>query len=197
MMMVPLKTLVRNMLEKADIRKLVLQKRNSLSKNELIIKSEAICNQLLKLSAYKYAETIYIYMDFRNEVMTKQIIDNALNTGKKVALPKIIGDEMSFYYIEGYEDLKKGYFGIIEPDTKYPADEENAFIVIPGVAFDERGVRLGYGRGFYDRFLCKHMEFDQIAIAFEAQMVDNLPYDELDVTMERIITEERIILCRK
>lgn len=197
MMMVLLKTLVKNMQAKADIRKLVLQKRNSLSNDELLKKSEAIYKQLMQQSSYKCADVIYIYMDFKNEVMTKMIIDNAFMEGKKVAIPKIIGDEMKFFYIESYEDLKKGYFGILEPNTTYPANDEKALIVIPGVAFDENGVRLGYGRGFYDRFLSKHLELTQIAIAFEVQMVDKLPYDEYDVTMKRIITEERIILCQK
>jgi 5-formyltetrahydrofolate cyclo-ligase len=178
---------------KADIRKLVLQKRNDQMQEEIISKSEAICNQLIELDEYKYAKVIYIYMDFKNEVKTKPIIDNALKMGKKIALPKIENNVMSFYYIHSYEYLKKGYFGILEPNTTELAEDRKALIVVPGVAFDERGFRVGYGKGFYDRFLSQHMVFTKVALAFKLQIVDQIPNDEHDVAMDMIITEERII----
>ncbi|MFA9378386.1 MAG: 5-formyltetrahydrofolate cyclo-ligase [Lachnotalea sp.] len=184
------------MMEKPDIRKLVLQKRNELSKEELTCKSQLICNQLIALDEYKYAEVIYIYMDFRNEVMTNIIIENALHVGKKVALPKVDKDDMIFYYIDSYQDLKKGYYGILEPVTTNHAEEASVLIVIPGVAFDESGLRIGYGKGYYDKFLCKHMEYTKIAFGFELQMVEKIPYNEYDIPMDMIITEQRIINVR-
>jgi 5-formyltetrahydrofolate cyclo-ligase len=89
--------------------------------------------------------------------------------------------------------LKKGYFGIDEPVTTELADDKEALIIVPGVAFDERGFRVGYGKGYYDRFLNKHSDYTKIALAYEMQILTEIPNDEYDVAMNRIITEERII----
>lgn len=192
-----LKILVRSMQEKADIRRFVLEKRNRLTKEELVLKSHDICNRLIHLEEYKNAKVIYFYMDFKNEVMTKLMIENAFMMDKKVALPKIDGDEMNFYYTESLGELKKGYFGILEPDMKNPAEDKNALMIVPGVAFDESGFRLGFGKGYYDKFLSKHMEFTKMAVAFELQIVNAIPYEKHDITMDKILTETREILCQK
>lgn len=182
---------------KADIRKRVLQERNKLSKQEVINKSEVICNQLLNSEEYKTAKVIYIYMDFRNEVITRQIIENAFKNGKKVALPRVEGDVINFYYIHNLNDLKTGCWGILEPETTILAEDDNALIVVPGVAFDERGYRVGYGKGYYDKFLSKHKEFTKIAFAFELQIVDHITYEEHDIAMDWIATENGKLLCQK
>lgn len=179
---------------KADIRKEVLQRRNQLTAKELESKSFAIYDQLKLLDIYKQASVIYVYMDFKNEVITKHMIEDALCDGKKVAIPKIIDDIMDFYYIDDIENLKSGYFGIREPEPIMLAKEKNSLMIIPGVAFDKKGHRIGYGKGFYDRFLHQHEQFKKVALAFELQVLDTIPHETHDVLMDRIITEERIII---
>lgn len=190
------KTWVRNMMEKKDIRRAVLQKRNELTKEELEQKSNTICNTLIKMKEYKNASIIYCYMDFRNEVFTRKIMKDAWKAGKKIAVPKVMQSEMNFYYIESVEDLELGYFGIREPKTRKPANGEKGLIIVPGVAFGQKGYRIGYGKGFYDRYLNKHPILRKIAVAFELQIVSEIPYDTHDITMDMIITEERKILIK-
>jgi 5-formyltetrahydrofolate cyclo-ligase len=185
------------MQEKADIRRTVLLERGKLTKKELRLKSEAVCNRLKQSDEYKNSTILYIYMDFKNEVITRSIIEDAHKTGKKVAIPKIIGDEMYFYYIKSVSNLQKGYFGILEPETTMPAMDQDGIMIVPGVAFDEKGYRIGYGKGYYDRFLQKHKRFKKIAFAFELQIVEEIPYDGYDVPMDLIITEERVIQIKQ
>ncbi|WP_099467639.1 5-formyltetrahydrofolate cyclo-ligase [Konateibacter massiliensis] len=182
------------MQEKKDIRKNVLQKRSELTNEELQQKSDAISHTFLNLPEYQNAPMIYIYMDFKNEVVTKHVIEDAFQRGKKVAIPKIIDDEMHFFYMEEGQELTEGYFGIREPNVTVPVQDSQGVMVVPGVAFEEKGYRVGYGKGYYDRFLAKNPMLKKIAFAFELQMVDEIPYDIHDIPMDIIITENRMIV---
>lgn len=181
------------MLEKKDIRKEVLGKRLELKREELQLKSEAICQSFMQLSHYQNASLIYIYMEFKNEVITKSIIENAHQTGKKVAIPKIIHNEMCFYYLEEGQDVKEGFFGIREPKTTKRVTDREGIMIVPGIAFDEYGYRIGYGKGYYDRFLHENQVSKKVSLALELQMIEKVPYDKYDIPMDMIITENRVI----
>jgi 5-formyltetrahydrofolate cyclo-ligase len=181
------------MQEKKDIRREILRKRIALNEEELHFKSEAICQAFMTLPGYQNTSFIYIYMDFKNEVMTKSIITNAHQTGKKVAIPRICNNEMNFYLLEEGQELDIGYFGIREPEESTLVQNSEGIMIVPGIAFDEAGYRIGYGKGYYDRFLHNNQVKEKIALAFELQLVDQVPYDKHDIPMDMIITENRII----
>lgn len=113
--------------------------------------------------------------------------------GKKVAVPKVIVDNfMKFYYIDSLKSLTPGAYGILEPEA-YPQREackEHALVILPGVAFDRQGNRIGYGKGFYDNYLSTHPQYHRIGLAFSAQCVDFIPADCHDIRVEAVITEK-------
>ena len=153
--------------------------------------SLGVRDQVLTLQEYRQAEVIYAYVDCKHEVETSDIIRAAWADGKRVAVPKVLGQDMKFFYITSLEnDLEEGYYGIREPYEKHAADEsgdeEKALMLMPGVAF-------GYGGGFYDRFLEAHPKLSRVALAFEFQVKESVPYEAFDICPEKIVTEKRVI----
>jgi len=200
--MVRLQTLVKNM-ETKDIdlktvkklvRKEIKQLRASYTDEEIHEMSLNATELFVNLPEYQDAQIIYAYMDCKHEVETREMIRTAWKDGKKVAVPKVQGERMQFYYIQSFEtDLEEGYFGIQEPRELYPANETKALLLMPGVAFDEARHRVGYGGGFYDRFLEEHPEMVTVALAFEFQVKAEVPYEEFDICPAKIVTEKRVI----
>lgn len=184
---------VRNM-EKKEIRKYVLGRRREMTQEECAEKSARICRKIIEMEAFQKAACIYVYMDFNGEVSTKPLIEEAWRMGKRVAAPKVFAEDMRYFFIRSYEDVKPGYFGVPEPSGE--ADEascEDALLIVPGVGFDENRHRCGYGKGFYDRYLSVHTKHETIAVAFEFQIVDEVPADRHDVFPQILVTEERVI----
>ena len=183
---------VKNMVSKRDIRKHVLLNRKEMSKREWEENSQLIYERVVSHHFFLNADEIYCYVDFKNEVGTKKILESAWSCQKKVAVPKIFGDDMRFYYIEKLDELEEGYFGILEPIDTREAKGSNVLVIMPGAAFDKEKHRIGYGKGFYDKYLEKHPNYQTMALAFEMQMVENIPADEYDICPKIIITEEHI-----
>lgn len=203
-------------IDKDSIRKKALSVRNGISEVEINGKSSLIKDRLLTLKEYENAENILVYASMGSEVMTDEIILDGLSKGKKVFCPKVTDKsnrQMEFVKIEKLEDLKKGYFGIREPEIssdsfiyccdKYTS-ESNTLVIMPGVAYDRNRNRLGYGGGFYDTFLDKNRNVDTVALGFENQIYCGLfeevssgsldiLMDEHDIRPEKIITETEII----
>lgn len=177
---------------KKDIRKRVLSYRDSLDKKEWEENSRKIQDCVVAHPFFLNSKVIYCYIDYRNEVGTASIIKKAWQSGKQVAVPKVEGEEMKFYYISDFCDLKEGYRGILEPDKNAPANDTHALVIMPGVAFDRNRNRVGYGKGFYDKFMDKHPRFHTIALAFECQIFDTIDADKLDYRPEVLITEEKL-----
>lgn len=175
---------------KKEIRKEILAKRNMLSKEEWESKSESIFQKVISHPFFLEAEEIYCYIDYKNEVGTQKIIEKAWELRKKVAVPKIIGDEMHFFYINSFEEVEEGYCRILEPTTKQIAEGKNVLVIMPGAVFDKEHNRIGYGKGFYDRYLEKHPTYHTLALAFLLQFIENIPADTHDKKPEVIITEE-------
>lgn len=177
---------------KKDIRKRVLEIRNGIEKEEWEEKSRRIQKQVVTHPFFLSADSIYCYIDYRNEVGTKSIIQKAWELQKKVAVPKVEGNEMNFYYISSFDDLKEGYRGIREPETDYLSNDKDALVIMPGAAFDKQRNRIGYGKGFYDRFMGLHRDYKTIAIAFECQLVDKIETELFDYRPDILITEEQV-----
>ena len=180
--------------QKKELRKEIQGLRKAHTDQEIHEMSLKILERVLELKEYQEAEVLYAYMDCRHEVETRDLIRAAQKAGKRTAVPKVKGQEMQFYYINSFEeDLEAGSFGIQEPKEKNPAREEHALLLMPGVAFDEACRRVGYGGGFYDRFLEAHPQLDTLALAFEFQVKETVPYEAFDIRPARIVTEKRVI----
>lgn len=139
------------------------------------------------------------YVSYRSEADTRELIRNALAKGRRVAVPRVEGEELTFYCITSFSQLTEGYRGILEPDVQrsepvcyedYTA--ERVLLFAPGCAFDKSGGRLGYGGGFYDRFLQKHPELYCAGVAFAVQLVEKVPCGEQDKRVSCVITEQEI-----
>lgn len=179
-------------MEKKDIRKLIFAKRRQLSVEELTEKSAMICKKIMETAQWREADCIYAYMDCKGEVCMRPLLTSAWEQGKRVAVPKVFGSEMRFFYITSYEDVAPGYYDIPEPVGGEEAFCETALMIMPGVAFDEKLHRCGYGGGFYDRFLTVHKELRTIAPAFDFQIVPEVPAAAFDISPQMLITETKI-----
>lgn len=182
---------MKNLVKKADIRRAVLAKRDILSGEEWLRRTEAICSKLIKHPCFQKSAAIYCYVDFNNEVGTHSFIEACLKLGKRVAVPKVFSDTMEFFYISDLLGLKQGAFGVMEPIAGDKASGDTGLVVIPGAVFDKQMHRIGYGKGYYDRYLSMHPHLKRIALAFDLQIVEDIPFTEFDISPEFIITETR------
>ncbi len=167
------------------------------------LNSELIFNRLAPLDFYKNAQCVMLYLSFRNEVDTSNIISNLFLQNKRVFIPVTVPTSKTLLISElkDFEkDLEIGTFGVLEPkkEALRPISSELIdLVIVPGVAFDERGYRIGYGAGYYDRFLPNLKDtVPTVALAFEVQMIDHVENDEYDFPVQYIITEKRMISCK-
>ena len=183
------------MLGKKEIRAEVKKRRREADEETLHEKSLQILDRFRQIAAYRDASLLLAYVDAKREVETRLLMRGAWNDGKKVAAPRVDGNGiMHFYYLHSLEDLEPGAFGIMEPRTECPLCEpEKGLLLMPGVAFDEQCHRVGYGGGYYDRYLEKHPGLIHIALAFEFQIFPEVPSEEHDIRPEMIVTENRIL----
>ena len=178
--------------EKKEIRKELITKLKSLDRRYRKEASEAILREIVKQKEYLLAGTIFIYVGTETEVDTSLIIKDALAKGKKVVVPKTIElGLMEACEIDSMEDLQPGRHDILEPmNTTYKLDPEKIDVAyVPCVAYTRDGYRLGYGGGFYDRFLIRG-KFKRILLAFSEMEVDSLPVDYFDEKVHGILNEK-------
>ena len=188
--MVQLQIWVKNMEEKKQIRKQIFVARKAHTDEQIEEWSRMIADRVTTLPEYPDAKRILAYADYNHEVMTGFIIEAAWRDSKEVAVPKVVGQDMVFYKLTDFAQLEKGYFGIPEPARGEIVQWEDAMMVMPGVAFDKENHRVGYGGGFYDRFLEKHPQIRRVAVAFEFQMLPEVPTEPTDISPEIIVTEK-------
>ena len=187
---------------KKTIRKLIEDRRASLDEGDRRIRDENIFSRLIDHNLFKDAKSIFIYVSFDGEIDTHSIINYALKEGKIVCVPKIFtkAEGMHLMKIDSFSSLTPGYYGILEPpaDSEEMSPEDIDLIIMPGVAFDENGGRVGYGGGFYDRLLAgSNIQSTKIALAYRFQVFDKVPSDKWDERVDMIITEEGIINCKQ
>ncbi|MFP4697600.1 MAG: 5-formyltetrahydrofolate cyclo-ligase [Eubacteriales bacterium] len=182
-------------MSKKLIRSKIKEEKKSLSLYEIESKSKIICNKFLRLRSYRDCNLLFAYLPFNQEIRIQEIINHAWNTGKKVAVPKIINKKMKFYYIKSWSDLEKGFYNILEPKTNELATtSKDSLMIMPGLAFDISMNRVGYGGGYYDKYLYENNKsIEKIALAYDFQLLDNIPSDSNDVKINSIITDKRMI----
>lgn len=169
--------------------------RRELSGTERDEKSRAAANHLFQLPAMKQASYFFPFVSYGTEIDTRGIIEQVLAEGRlKTAVPKVEGTEMEFYQITAMEQLKPGYQGILEPDTGQRMPAEEGVMLLPGLAFDREKNRVGYGGGFYDRYLQKHCSkiIVTIALAYGFQIIDRIEAQDFDQKPQWIVTENGV-----
>lgn len=179
---------------KQAIRKQIFVARKSITDEQADSWSKEITERVLKLPAFQKAERILAYADYNHEVMTGYLIKKAWEMGKQVAVPKVVGKDMVFYRLTSFATLAPGYYGIPEPVAGEIVDWFEALMIMPGVAFDRNFHRVGYGGGFYDRFLEKHPQIIRAAVAFSFQMVPEVPVESTDIFPQYIVTENETLV---
>ncbi|AIY84915.1 5-formyltetrahydrofolate cyclo-ligase [Clostridium baratii] len=181
---------------KKELRKEIIKKRDELDCTEKTIKDKKIIEKLKDTKEYKEAKGIFVYIGFGSEINTKILIEDALEDGKEVCVPKVIKKDMVFIKINSLENLVTSSYGILEPvGDKNNFNVDNlGLIIMPGLAFDKQGNRLGYGGGYYDKFLSNNkINVKKIALAYDFQILDKVPSEEHDIKVDSIITEEKEI----
>ena len=180
--------------EKNLIRKQMKQLRADMTRTERFEKSMQIFEKLITVPEFKRADRIYTYVSMDNEIDTIMLIDYSLSIEKRVFVPRVSGKDMEFYEISDISELSPGYMGIYEPDIngKEPDYSRTGFMCVPGLAFDRSYNRIGYGGGFYDRYLSVENKLYKAALAYEAQLLESIPAQDVDVRPDMIVTEESI-----
>jgi 5-formyltetrahydrofolate cyclo-ligase len=185
---------------KKKIRSTILNKRNSMLFSEVLEKSERIKEQVFHLDEFKEAKTILFYVSYDNEVYTHEMIKESLEVKKQVVVPKTDMNKRTILCstLTKWDDLLAGAYNILEPRQEClneVSPESIDLIIMPGIAFDCQGNRIGHGMGYYDRLLKKKMNAHRLGLAFEFQIVENIPTEPHDIKVEKIVTEKRIITC--
>ena len=174
-------------MDKAELRKMIREKKRAMSTEEIVNKSRDLAEQLFAWEGYRNAGTIYGYLSYNQEVRTLPILEQALRDGKRVAVPKVFGDTMRFILMEDLTRVAKGYSGIPEPVDDGPeAEDLHSLVLMPGLAFDREGHRTGYGGGFYDRFLAEEPDHPTVALCYDFQMLPFVETNELDIPVQKV-----------
>lgn len=175
-------------MDKKALRDYIRQKKRQMTAEQIERAGMRLAEKFIALPVYQQAQTIYGYMPYNQEVRTIPILEHALQNGKRVAVPKVYGDEMRFIYVTDLNAMKKSSCGIPEPVDDGPvADDPNAVVLMPGLAFDRQGHRIGYGGGFYDKFLAKETNHPKIALCYDFQMLPFIETDAFDIPVDQVI----------
>lgn len=175
-------------MDKKALRSEIREKKRAMSEEQIDAASKRLGELFLASEHYRKAKTIYGYLPYNQEVRTVPMLEQALRDGKRVAVPKVYGDEMKFIYLDDLAAVEKGYAGIPEPVADGPvAEDPTALVLMPGLVFDRQGHRIGYGGGFYDRFLAAEPEHPTLALCYDFQMMDHLETEGFDVPVDCVL----------
>lgn len=175
-------------MDKKALRDYIRKHKRAMTQEEITEKSARLGELFLTSPLYQQAKTIYGYLPYNQEVRTVPMLEQALKDGKRVAVPKVIGEEMVFIYMDDLSKIEKGYAGISEPVADAPvADDPTALVLMPGLAFDPQGHRCGYGGGFYDKFLASEPNHPTLALCYDFQMLEHLETEEYDIPVDCVL----------
>ena len=175
-------------MDKQSLRKKIREQKRAMTVEQIEAASQKLGELFFASELYRNAKTVYGYLPYNQEVRTVPMLRRALEDGKKVAVPKVYGEEMRFIYLTDLDRVELGYCGIPEPIDDGPvADDPAALVLMPGLAFDRAGNRMGYGGGFYDKFLAAEPGHPTLALCYEFQMVEELPREEYDIPVDCVL----------
>ena len=169
-------------MRKQELRQQIRRRKQAMTDREIREKSELLAQMLFATTQYRNARSIYGYLAFNQEVRTLPILEQALRDGKRVAVPKCYGAEMRFIWLTDLTAVRMSAMGNPEPVADGPvADDETALVLMPGLAFDLSGRRIGYGGGYYDKFLARENIHPTLALCYDFQVFDHLETEEFDI----------------
>ena len=173
-------------MNKKEMRAIIRAKKRAMTESQIVSASARLGEQFRACELYQNAKTIYGY---NQEVRTVPMLEQAIRDGKRVAVPKCYDRDMKFIYISDFAaEVAPGYANIPEPIADEPvADDKTALVLMPGLAFDPQGHRIGYGGGFYDRFLADEPDHPTLALCYGFQMVDHLETEEFDIPVNMVL----------
>jgi 5-formyltetrahydrofolate cyclo-ligase len=175
-------------MDKQTLRRQIRELKRAMTEEQIVSASCRLGEKFAASELYKKARTIYGYLPYNQEVRTVPMLQRALDERKRVAVPKCYGDEMRFIYLDDLSQVESGYCGIPEPIADGPvADDPTALVLMPGLAFTERGERMGYGGGFYDKFLAAEPNHPTLALCYDFQMVDFIPTEAYDIPVDCVL----------
>ena len=178
-------------------RNAIKEMRLALKKEEVKERSEACVSKVLQFPELIEAKTVCVYMPAGNEIDTTEIIRYCKENGKRLAAPRVSGDTMEFYYFTDETDMEQGAYDIWEPTGTEAVEDEESLVIMPGVAFDLSCNRIGYGKGYYDRYLSAHPRMKKVALAYDFQIVGRIKREVHDVRPDMVVTESRVIMKPK
>jgi len=171
---------------------MLLERRDATSFDMMKIISQQIHKKLRKSKIFKGANKIGAYYPIGSEVLTQDIMQEILSSGQELFLPKVVGGEIEFRKISDFSCLETGNFDIMEPKDDCQVDNNLDLLLVPTVGISQDGVRLGYGHGFYDKFLSKN-QIETVSLIFEKQVIKKIPHSDHDIIMNWILTEDRFV----
>ena len=175
-------------MDKKELRAQIRAKKRAMTTAQVEACSEKLAVLFREHPLYQRAKSIYGYLPYNQEVRTVPILEQALRDGKQVAVPKVFGDTMRFILLPDLSRVSAGYAGIPEPVDDGPeAADPHALVLMPGLAFDREGHRIGYGGGFYDRFLAGEPEHPTVALCYSFQLFPHLDVEAFDVPVDLVL----------
>ncbi len=175
-------------MDKKALRDQIRRQKRAMTPEQIEAKSRVLCESFLETEEYRNTRTLFAYLPYNQEVRTWAIVEQAFRDGKKVCLPKIYGPDMLFIMVDSLDQVAKGYCGIPEPIADGPlADDPTGLVLMPGMVFDPKGHRIGYGGGFYDKFLEREPNHPKVALCYDFQVVDHLETEEFDIPVDKVI----------
>ena len=176
-------------MNKSELRAMIRQQKRALTEQQIEKASLELGEKFFACEQYQNAKTIYGYMPYNQEVRTVPMLERAMRDGKQVAVPKVYGDTMRFILVTDLTAMEKSDFGIPEPIADGPvADDPCALVLMPGLAFTAQGDRMGYGGGYYDKFLAAEPDHPTVALCYDFQLLESLPTEEYDVPVHLVLT---------
>ena len=175
-------------MDKKELRRQIREQKRAMTTEQIEQASVRLGELFVQTQQYQQAKTIYGYLPYNQEVRTVPMLEQAMRDGKRVAVPKCYGDEMKFIYMDDLTKVENGYANIPEPIADEPvANDKTALVLMPGMAFTKNGDRMGYGGGFYDKFLAAEPDHPTVALCYDFQMVESLPTEEYDIPVDCVL----------
>ena len=174
---------------KRKIRSEARQNRDSLTQSQIHRWSEEICEILQAQPFFQAAETVYFYYPLGSEANLLPLAQQALDLGKRTAFPRVDGNEMAFYQVSSLQAFAEGAFHVMEPVGDSMMDSAAALVFVPGLVFDSQGNRMGYGKGYYDRYFARYPGCRKVVVCYGMQKIPQVPCGKFDIPMDMVVTE--------
>lgn len=182
---------------KKEIRQTVRKARDAMMPQEIAKESACICKRIMESDVFERSEKCMLYYPLGSEASVLPLADRCFAVGKRVAFPRVIKDTMEFVEVTDMSGFSEGYFHVMEPIGTNRIEWEDALVITPGVAFDRNGGRIGYGKGFYDRYFAEREGLIRMGVSLLPQMVEDVTADAYDKRMHYVVTPDEFIHIRE